>query len=29
MVVGPFLGVWAMNRLRAHFDYAILAGGRQ
>ena len=29
LAVGPFLGVWAMKRLRAHPDSAILAGGRR
>ena len=29
LAVGPFLGVWAMARLRAHPDAARLAGGRR
>jgi len=29
LAVGPFFGVWAMARLRAHPDAARLAGGRR
>ena len=29
LAVGPFLGVWAMARLRAHPDSLRLAGGRR
>jgi hypothetical protein len=29
LAVGPFLGVWAMARLRAHPDALRLAGGRR
>ena len=29
LAVGPFLGVWAMKRLRAHPDSVVLAGGRR
>jgi MFS family permease len=29
LAIGPFLGVWAMARLRAHPDSARLAGGRR
>ncbi len=29
LAVGPFLGVWAMARLRAHPDAARIAGGRR
>jgi MFS family permease len=29
LAIGPFLGVWAMARLRAHPDAARLAGGRR
>ncbi len=29
LAIGPFLGVWAMARLRAHPDSIKLAGGRR
>jgi MFS family permease len=29
LAIGPFLGVWAMARLRAHPDAIKLAGGRR
>ena len=29
LAIGPFLGVWAMARLRAHPDAANSAGGRR
>jgi hypothetical protein len=29
LAIGPFLGVWAMARLRAHPDATRLAGGRR
>ncbi len=29
LAIGPFLGIWAMARLRAHPDAARLAGGRR
>jgi predicted MFS family arabinose efflux permease len=29
LAIGPFLGAWAMARLRAHPDATKLAGGRR
>ena len=29
LAIGPFLGVWAMARLRAHPDSVKIAGGRR
>ena len=29
LAIGPFLGVWAMARLRAHPESRRLAGGRR